>query len=220
MIEKSTLDFLNKLRKNNSKEWFDKNRPLYETAKGNVENFVSQVLIRMAPFEPQIGMLVAKKCLFRINRDIRFSKNKSPYKTNFGASMNSGGKKDPGAGYYIHIEPGNSFVGGGIYMPETVMLHAVRQEIDYDLKGFQKILADKKFKKIFGGLETIEKLQRPPKGYEESNPAVDLLKHKHFIVSCMLSDTDLQSKNLVKQTVAAFETMHPFIAFLNRAKGG
>jgi len=219
MIDKKTLDFLSKLRKNNSKEWFDKNRKLYEEAKANTETFVSELLIRMAPFEPGVATLVAKKCLFRINRDIRFSKNKSPYKSNFGASINPGGKKSPGAGYYLHIEPGNSFIGGGLYMPEPAMLAAVRQEIDYDLKGFNKILADKKFKKIFGGLETIEKLQRPPKGYEESNPAVDILKHKHFIVSHMLSDTDLLSKNLLKQTVAAFDAMHPFIAFLNRAKG-
>jgi uncharacterized protein (TIGR02453 family) len=218
MIEKSTLDFLLKLKKNNSKEWFDKNRPLYEAAKANVENYISQVLVGMASIDRRFGTLAAKKCMFRINRDVRFSKNKSPYKTNFGASLNPGGKKDPGAGYYIHIEPGSSFMGGGIYMPEPAMLQAVRQEIDYDLKGFQKTLSDKKFKKIFGGLETIEKLQRPPKGYDESNPAVDILKHKHFIVSATLSDKDLLSKGLVKQTVTAFEAMHPFIDFLNRAK--
>ncbi len=219
MIDKNTLVFLSRLKKNNSKEWFDKNRTAYENAKQNTELFVAEVLLGMARFEPAVSTLVAKKCMFRINRDIRFSKNKSPYKTNFGASINPGGKKAPGAGYYFHIEPGNSFIGGGLYMPDPAMLHAVRQEIDYDLKGFKKILEDKKFKKTFGGLETIEKLQRPPKGYDESNPAVEFLKHKHFIVFATLSDKDLVSKTLLRKAVSVFETMHPFIDFLNRAKG-
>jgi uncharacterized protein (TIGR02453 family) len=218
MIAKDTLTFLTKLKKNNNRDWFEKNRPQYEAARANMEAVVSKLLVSMAAFEPAIARLEAKKCLFRINRDVRFSKNKSPYKTNFGASINPGGKNAPGPGYYIHVEPGDSFLGGGIYMPDPATLASVRQEIDYDLPGFEKILKDKKFKKIFGGLETVEKLQRPPKGYDESNPALEYLKEKHFIVSHVLSDTDLLSKNLVKKATEAFAAMKPFNLFLARAK--
>jgi uncharacterized protein (TIGR02453 family) len=218
MIEKTTLAFLSKLKKNNSKEWFDKNRSAYDAARLNMETFVGSLLANMASFEPAVGTLAAKKCLFRINRDIRFSKNKSPYKSNFGASINPGGKNSPGPGYYIHIEPGQSFLGGGVYMPEPVLLNAVRQEIDYNLKGFEKILKEKKFKKIFGELETIDKLQRPPKGYDETNPAVDYLKHKHFTVFASLSDAELNSKSIAKKAAGMFEVMKPFNDFLAKAR--
>jgi uncharacterized protein (TIGR02453 family) len=218
MISKETLTFLTKLKKNNNRDWFEKNRPHYEAARANVEDVVSKLLVSMASFEPAVAGLEAKKCMFRINRDVRFSKNKNPYKTNFGASINPGGKNAPGPGYYIHIEPGDSFLGGGIYMPDPAMLASVRQEIDYDLPGFEKILMDKKFTKIFGGLETVEKLQRPPKGYDESNPALEYLKEKHFIVSHVLSDSDLLSKGLVKNALGAFAVMKPFNQFLSRAK--
>jgi uncharacterized protein (TIGR02453 family) len=218
MIEKYTLAFLSKLKKNNKKEWFDKNRTAYDAARHNMEMFVTALLANMTSFEPAVGTLAAKKCLFRINRDIRFSKDKSPYKTNFGASINPGGKNSPGPGYYIHIEPGKSFLGGGVYMPEPGFLNAIRQEIDYNLKEFEKILKEKKFKNIFGDLETIEKLQRPPKGYDESNPAIDYLKHKHYTVFCTLTDAELNSKSIAKKAAGLFELMKPFNNFLARAR--
>jgi uncharacterized protein (TIGR02453 family) len=217
MIDKSTLSFLTKLKKNNSKVWFEENRTSYETAKKNVESFIEGLLVGASRFEPGLKNLEARKCLFRINRDIRFAKDKSPYKSNFGASLNFKGKNDPGPGYYIHIEPGKSFLAGGIYMPDAPLLHAIRQEIDYDLKGFNSILANKKFKQIFGGLSMGDKLQRPPKGYDISNPALEHLKNKHFIVSHPISDTELQSKTLLKKTIADMETMKPFTDFLKRA---
>jgi uncharacterized protein (TIGR02453 family) len=219
MIEKTTLDFLKKLKKNNKKEWFDKNRSSYDVAKENIETYIQDVLVKMAKFEPAVSSLVARKCMFRINRDIRFSNDKSPYKTNFGASINPGGKMSGSPGYYIHLEPGHSFLAGGIYMPEAPILAAVRQEIDYDLKGFNAILNNKNFKKTFGGLSAEGSLVRPPKGYEESNPAIVHLKNKHFIVVQNLPDTVVLSKNLLKTTISTFETMAPFIGFLKRAKG-
>ncbi len=217
-IEKTTLDFLTKLKKNNSREWFEKNRKQYETAKANTEAFLTELISKMGLFDPGVRELVAKKCMFRINRDIRFSKNKSPYKTNFGASINPGGRKMGGPGYYIHLEPGSSFLAGGIYMPEPPALSAIRQEIDYDLKGFNAVLADKKFKKTFGGLTGEDALKRAPKGYEETNPAIEHLKNRHFIVLKDLSDNDVLSKTFVKNTASAFETMTPFLTFLKRAK--
>jgi uncharacterized protein (TIGR02453 family) len=172
MIDKSTLDFLSKLKKNNSREWFEKNRSKYEIARENMEVFITALLNKMVKFEPGLGEMEARKCMFRINRDIRFSHDKSPYKSNFGASMNPGGKKSGGPGYYLHLEPGRSFLAGGIYMPEAPVLAAIRQEIDYDLKGFNAILSKPNFKKAFGGISEEGSLVRPPKGYDESNPAL------------------------------------------------
>jgi uncharacterized protein (TIGR02453 family) len=218
MIEKSTFDFLGKLRKNNSKEWFEKNRKAYDTSKGNVEEFISALLVKMAKFDPSVSTLIARKCLFRINRDIRFSADKSPYKTNFGASINPGGKMSGAPGYYIHLEPGKSFLAGGIYMPEPSVLASVRQEIDYDLKGFQAILNTKSFKKIFGGLSDEGSLIRPPKGYDESNPAIAYLKNKHFIVIRYMSDKEVLSSGFLKTAATTLEIMSPFITFLKRVK--
>jgi uncharacterized protein (TIGR02453 family) len=217
MIEKTTLDFLSKLKKNNSKEWFDKNRKTYDAARLNVELFLTDLIPQLSKYDKGLSNLSAKKCMFRINRDIRFSRDKSPYKTNFGASLNPGGKKLGTPGYYIHIAPGESFIAGGMYMMDPLLLNAVRQEIDYNLKSFNTILNDKKFKKAFGGLDPIELLKRPPKGYTEDNPAVEHLKHKHYIVSASVDDKTLLSKSFLKQTSALVETMQPFMAFLRQA---
>ncbi|HLO80078.1 MAG TPA: DUF2461 domain-containing protein, partial [Chitinophagaceae bacterium] len=125
------LSFLKKLKKNNNKPWFDANRHLYVEAKVEFEDFVSSLITSYGKHDPAIAHLLPKDCIFRINRDVRFSKDKSPYKNNFGASITSGGKKSPFAGYYVHIEPGAGFVGGGLWQPMPDMLAKVRQEIDY-----------------------------------------------------------------------------------------
>jgi uncharacterized protein (TIGR02453 family) len=218
MIDKSTLDFLSKLKKNNSREWFEKNRSKYEIARENMEVFITALLNKMVKFEPGLGEMEARKCMFRINRDIRFSHDKSPYKSNFGASMNPGGKKSGGPGYYLHLEPGRSFLAGGIYMPEAPVLAAIRQEIDYDLKGFNAILSKPNFKKAFGGISEEGSLVRPPKGYDESNPALAHLKNKHFIVLRNLTDKEVLSSSFLKTAATTFQTMAPFIAFLKKAK--
>ncbi|HXC04723.1 MAG TPA: DUF2461 domain-containing protein [Bacteroidia bacterium] len=218
MIDKTTLIFLTKLKKNNSKAWFDANRKTYDAARENVTIFIQGLLSGASRFEPGLSTLEARKCLFRINRDIRFSKDKSPYKTNFGASMNFAGKNAPGPGYYIHLEPGgHSFMAGGIYMAEPALLAAIRQEIDYNLPEFNAILGHKKFKQTFGELSMGDKLQRPPKGYELDNPALEHLKNRHFIVSHPIADKDLQAKNLSKKIIAEMELMKPFLDFLKRA---
>ena len=220
MLQASTLRFLKNLKKNNNKPWFDTNRKLYEAAKVDFAGFIQSVINKQGQKDATIKDLIAKDSMFRINRDIRFSKDKSPYKTNFGASINKGGRKAfDAAGYYFHLEPGNSFVGGGIYMPMPEHLKKVRQEIDYNLKDFKKILSAKKFKTVYGDISRGDEfsLSRVPKGYEPDNPAAEYLKLKSYIAMTRISDADLTSSNLLKKTVAAFEALHPLITFLNHS---
>jgi len=220
MLQESTIKFLKALKQNNNKAWFDINRKTYETARLDFAAFIQKVIDTHGKNDPGINNLVAKDCMFRINRDIRFAKDKSPYKTNFGASINSGGKKaDNTAGYYFHLEPGSSFTGGGIWMPQSDALKKVRQEIDYNFADFKKIIGAKKFKSIYTDLsrENAYTLSRVPKGYEVDNPAADYLKLKSYVAMMAIPETDLTSKNLVKKTVAAFEALQPLIAFINEA---
>ncbi len=145
--------------------------------------------------------------MFRINRDVRFSKDKSPYKTNFGASINRGGRKSAFAGYYFHLQPGEAFVGGGLWMPPNDVLANVRQEIDYNFRAFTKIIGSSKFKSVYGDLYRNDgiSLVRVPKGYDAENPAAEFLKLKSFIGTCKLTNADLTSKDLLKKTITAFE---------------
>lgn len=219
MIQTSTIQFLKKLAKNNNKPWFDTNRKAYETAKGDFEVFIQSVIDGFAKSDPLIASLTAKECMFRINRDIRFSKDKTPYKKNFAASLNRGGKKSIYAGYYFHLEPGNSFVGGGIWMPMPAETQKIRQEIDYSLDEFKKIVGSKKFVSVYKdlGRDAEIRLTNVPKGYEKDNPAADFLKLKSWIAMKPVNDTELISKDLVKETVDALKTLQPLIYFLNRA---
>lgn len=219
MLQKTTIKFLKDLKKNNNKPWFDVNRKLYEAAKDDFAAFIQQVIDQHSKKDTTLKTLVAKDCLFRINRDVRFAKDKSPYKSNMGASINRGGKKSTQAGYYFHLEPGQCFAGGGIWMPMPEDLKKVRQEIDYNYSDFKKIISSKKFKAMYGDLsdDTAYKLSRVPKGYEPDNPAAEYLKLKSFVAMVSLKDTDLTAKDLVKKTAVAFETLHPLIEFINEA---
>lgn len=218
MLQSSTLKFLKELQNNNNKPWFDEHRKIYEAAKADLQTMVGQLIPAIATFDEPIGTLQVKDCTFRINRDVRFSKNKSPYKNNMAAYFSRGGKKANVAGYYFHCEPGKSYAAGGFYSPMPVDLAKIRQEIDYNFEEWKKMIANKPFKKNFiDGVSGIESLVRPPKGYDENNPAIHYLKMKHFIVSKPFTDAELQSNTLVKQLVKIFETMKPMIDFLNRA---
>jgi uncharacterized protein (TIGR02453 family) len=163
-IHPSTLTFLKDLAKNNNREWFQENRKRYETTKGNVFEFATEFLEAAAEIDPTLADLEPKKCIFRINRDIRFSKDKSPYKINMGISFNKGGKKAPTAGYYLNIEPNGTFMGGGNYMVQPVELKKIREEIDYNLAEFEGIITDKAFVDYYGEIAVEEKLslKRPP----------------------------------------------------------
>ncbi|MBX2933431.1 MAG: DUF2461 domain-containing protein [Ferruginibacter sp.] len=218
MLHPATLKFLNSLKKNNNKPWFDENRKQYDVVRAGFIEMVSDIIKHIAKFEPAIGTQAAKGCVFRINRDVRFSKDKSPYKSHFSCYFNKAGKKSNGAGYYLHIEPGKSFAGGGIWMPEPQVLANIRQELDYNFKNFKKIIGNSRFKKTFaGGVQSEESLIRPPKGYDEQNPAIEFLKMKSFIVSHPFTDARVLSNNFVKDITATFAAMKPLVDYLNTA---
>jgi len=219
MLEPQTLRFLTQLKKNNNKAWFDAHRPQYEAAKIDFSNFIQLLIDALQKTDTTITGLTSKECMFRINRDVRFSKNKQPYKTNFGASIKRGGRKSSFAGYYFHCEPGNSFIGGGLWMPEAAQLKNVRQEIDYNWDEFQSILKEKNFKKFYGDLYKANEvsLSTMPKGYEKDNPAADYIKLKSFIAETSVSDEELTKASLHKKTLAAFEALQPMLDFINKA---
>lgn len=220
MFQPSTIKFLKDLAKNNNKIWFDAHRDNYLAAKIDYENFVSELIKKVGVFDADLKELNAKDCTFRINRDIRFSKNKTPYKVNMGASLDKGGKKSIFAGYYFHLEPGNkSFAGGGLWMPMSPELKKVRQEIDYNFDEFTTIINNKNFISHFKALDTTDnvKLVNLPRGYEKTNPAAELLKLKSFIALKNISDAELVMPSLANKTSKAFEALKPFITFLNQA---
>lgn len=218
MLQPATLLFLKGLKKNNNKDWFDKNRKSYEAAKVDFAAFVQAVIAQFGKKDPSVSALHAKDCMFRINRDVRFSTDKSPYKTNMGAYLCSGGKKSMLGGYYFHCEPGKGFMGGGLWMPDPAGLRKIRQEIDYNYSDFKKIIRSKKFTAVYGDLsrEAEYTLTRVPKGYEADNPAADYLKLKSFVALTPLTDSDLTGKDLIKKTVAAFDALQPLVYFLNQ----
>jgi len=219
MLQPATLKFLKDLKKNNNKAWFDANRNKYEDAKKDFGEFIQSVIDKHSKKDITIKELKAKDCMFRINRDIRFAKDKTPYKTNMGASINRGGKKSIYAGYYFHCEPGESFVGGGIWIPMPAELKKVRQEIDYNLEEFKKIVGSKKFKSVYGELYKGEdvSLVKVPQGFEKDNPAADYLKLKSFLAMKKFTDADIASKDLEKEVLEAFDALQPLVEFINKA---
>jgi uncharacterized protein (TIGR02453 family) len=219
MLQKATLKYIEDLTVNNNKAWFDENRHLFEVAKADFETLVKEVISSFGKIDSDIAPLEAKNCIFRQYRDVRFSKDKTPYKHHMGASFDRGGKKSGFAGYYLHIQPGNkSMAGGGIWMPQGEQLKKIRQEIDYSWDEFRGIINEPQFKKIYGDLEQGEyKLSREPKGYDKENPAIEYLKLKSLVAIQPLSDADLVSKDLLKKVVAAFTALMPLIKFINRS---
>ncbi len=218
MLKASTFKFLKDLKKHNNKPWFEKNKTLYLGAKEDVEDFVGEVIEGFGKKDIQIASLEPKNCTYRIYRDVRFSKDKTPYKTNMGAYFNKGGKKAPTAGYYIHFEPGRTMAGGGLWMPQAPELNKTRQEIDYSFPEWSGILQDRAFKRSFpDGLDKEDLLTRPPKGYSDDNPAIDYLKLKSFIVTRSFTDAEVQQRSFLKEILKTFESMKDFVYFLNRS---
>jgi uncharacterized protein (TIGR02453 family) len=219
MLQASTLQYIKKLQNNNNKPWFDENRHLFTAAKDDFEKLVTNIIKSFGEIDRDIAPLEAKNCIFRQYRDVRFSKDKTPYKGHMGASFDRGGKNSGFAGYYFHLEPNDkSMVGGGIWMPEASALKKVRQEIDYSWEEFQSIINDEDFKKVYGQLQEGEfKLSREPKGYEKDNPAIECLKLKSIVAITKLSDEELLSEDLQQKIVAAFTALMPLVKFINRA---
>lgn len=218
MLQASTLKFLKDLKKKNNKPWFEKNKSAYLTAKEDLDQFVVKMIAGLGKSDTDIAPLQSKDCTYRIYRDVRFSKDKTPYKTQMGAYLNKGGKKMPTAGYYFHLEPGRNMVGGGLWMPQAPELNKVRQEIDYNFDEWSKILGNRGFSKFFpDGLDQGEILSRPPKGYDADNPAIGFLKLKSFTTTRTLTDEQIQSRSLLKEVLKTFEAMSAYVHFLNRS---
>jgi len=213
MLQPSTLNFLKKLKANNNKEWFEKNRKDYEAARANQLALVAEILKNMGKWEERVKGIEPKKCTMRINRDIRFSKDKSPYKSTLSFFIRPTGAS---SGYYFHLEPGSTFIGGGLYGLEPAQIKAVRQEIDYNLDEFEKILNNKNFKKHFPVLKG-DALQNAPKDYPKDHPGIEYLKHKDFIISVHLDDKELVMPDLIKKADSIYKIMQPFMLFMDRA---
>ncbi len=215
---KLILTFLKNLTKNNDREWFEKNKPKYIAAKESFDGFVAGLLEKMIPVDGSLAGLNPKKLTFRIYRDVRFSKDKSPYKTNMGATFSGGGKLMQTPGYYLHIEPGNkSFVAGGLYGPPNEILAKVRQEIDYNPKKLHAVLNTAKFKKTFGAFDDFDKLKTAPKGYPKDHPQLELLKHKSFIVSHYFKDKEVLDPKFMKNVVDTYKVLKPLNDYLGEA---
>lgn len=203
--------FLVGLAANNHKNWFDEHRDEYQHLRADFVLFVDALIKEASAIDQELVHLEAKNCIFRINRDVRFSANKNPYKTNFSAYLSKGGKKFPGAGYYFHFQPDASFLAAGIWMPEAPLLKQIRQEIDYGWSDFEQIVnrAEEQGLRFEG-----EQLSRPPKGYDEENQAIAFLKYKSFILS---EPFQMQSNDLKNHFAKRIGQLKPFVDFLNQA---
>ncbi|MEQ6118876.1 DUF2461 domain-containing protein [Reichenbachiella sp. MALMAid0571] len=211
-----TLKFLSELNSNNTKEWFDANRKTYQARRSDFLELVDNIINDIAQFDESLAGVESKNCAFRINRDIRFSNDKTPYKTNFGALMGNMGKKSEGTGYYIHIKPQNSFVGGGIYMPAAEKLAAIRQEIDYNPEGLKQLIESEDFKSTFVDIKG-DTLKTAPKGYPKDHPNIELLRFKSFYVIKNYSDKELVSGGFYKDAIETYKKAKKFNDYLNHA---
>jgi uncharacterized protein (TIGR02453 family) len=210
------LEFLADLSANNNREWFNNNKNRYEESREKVL-FLTEVLINeIRKFDPEVPALAPKDCVFRIFRDVRFSHDKRPYKTNFGAFVAKGGRKSMHAGYYFHIDPEGSFAGGGIYMPPADALKAIREYIAENGEEFLGLIQDKNFKKIYPEMMD-DKLKTAPKGFPKDHEYIDLLRYKSFAFSSHFGKSQVLGKNYIELLVQSFKTLQPVNQFLNDA---
>jgi uncharacterized protein (TIGR02453 family) len=218
MISKHLLKFLEDLKANNNRDWFLENKKKYEEFKKDYQQLIQGFLEIMKPQDANLELLEVKNCAFRINRDIRFSKNKAPYKTHLGIWMNTNQGNKNGPGYYIHIEKGSSFIAGGIYSPEADDLKKIRKEIAFFYDDLDEILKDKNFKKHYSGLDKNEtnSLKNGPKDFDKEHPAIEFLKLKSFVAVQNIADADLLNENFVKVTAEKLIVLKPLLEFLNR----
>jgi uncharacterized protein (TIGR02453 family) len=215
MFNKS-YNFLRTLSQNNNREWYHANKSIYNDAKQEFEHVTEILLHEVSRFDKDLIGLVPKDCIFRIFRDVRFSSNKLPYKTNFGTFLTRGGKKAGFAGYYLHIEPENSFIAGGIYMPPSPVLKEIRNDIFEHIEEFKEITHSPQISKNFQPMSG-DKLKNPPRGFPKEFPDVDLLKFKSYGFSKMKPDNEMMKDDILEEIVNSFRILHPFIRFLNEA---
>ncbi|MEN9655759.1 MAG: hypothetical protein RL311_685 [Bacteroidota bacterium] len=219
MLTKESLQFLDDLKANNNRDWFLDNKKRYETFKKDYQQLVGNFLDAMKPLDPSLELLEIKNCTFRINRDIRFSKDKTPYKSHVGVWLSSGSKGNNRSGYYVHIERDKSFIAGGFYCPEANDLKKVRKEIAFFYDDLEAILEEKNFKKEFGDFDRNESsvLKNPPRGYEKDHPAIELLKLKSFESTQNFDYSEVLKKDFVKTMSQKLIALRPLNDFINRA---
>lgn len=208
------LDFLVQLENNNERAWFEQHRDAYESAKAQFEQLVDEVIAAFRAIE-DLGNITAKDCVMRIYRDVRFSKDKSPYRTHFAASIAAGGKKSVRMPYYLHIAPHNeSFIAGGLYMPTSAQLTQFRETIDHNAKPFKTLINNKTFKHLFGELSG-EKLKTAPQGYVRDHPEIELLRLKQVTAAHPLSDEAVLAATFSAQIIEVFTGLKPLLDYLN-----
>lgn len=211
-INKQSIDFLKTLGKHNDREWFAKNKDKYTAAHENMIGFASSLLAEMNKHD-NIETESGKASLFRIYRDVRFSKEKTPYNTHWNGGFKRATKKLRG-GYYYHVEPGNSFIGGGFWGPETKDLQRIRQDIDLNYKDWRKMLTSKPLVQAFGGM-TGTQLGTAPRGYAKDHPAIDLLRYKQFLLKHDFTDEEVLSPDFAKKVSDTFKKMRPFLDYMS-----
>jgi len=217
MLERETFDFLKKLEKNNDREWFNANKKVFESANANVTAFTGSLIDKLGKFDAEVAGLDPKACVFRIYRDIRFSKDKSPYKTNLGAYVAPGGRKSMAPGYYFHVQPGRCFFAGGKHMPDGSELLKIRNAIVKNTDEFLKIVNKKSFRAMFGELHG-DKLKSSPKGFEPDHEAVEYLKLKEFMAFVEFpNENDVLAPDFPKSLAKIAKEMYPLITFLRKA---
>lgn len=219
MLSKNSLQFLDDLKANNNRDWFLDNKKRYEVFKKDYLQLVADFLDAMKPLDPSLEMLEVKNCSFRINRDIRFSKDKSPYKDHVGIWISSGSKGMNRSGYYVHIARSGSFIAGGFYCPEADDLKKVRKEIAYFHEDLEEIMNNKSFQKEFGDFDRNEKnlLKNPPRGYEKDHPAIEFLKLKSFETSQKFDVEEVLKEDFVSKMTQKLIVLKPLNDFINRA---
>jgi len=210
------LNFLSALKKHNNREWFNDNRKWYEESREKMLFYTEVFINEIRKFDSDIPVMDPRECLFRIFRDIRFSKDKRPYKTNMGSFIARGGRKSTRAGYYFHIEPAGSFAGGGIYMPPAEPLKAIRQAIFETPGEYLALTENKKFKKIFTEFHG-EKLKTAPKGFPKDFEHISLLQPKSYAFGHQIDESVLKGEDFIKETVSVFRELSPANRFLNDA---
>lgn len=207
------LAFVKDLERNNDREWFKAHRADYDLARGRFEEFVAALISELARTEP-LGNLDPKDCIFRLHRDVRFSKDKTPYKAHFGAYIAPGGRQSRRMGLYVHIENGKSMIAGGMHQPESKQLAAFRASIDRDATEFKKILSDKGFRSIFGEVDG-DKLKTMPRGYPKDHPQAEILRMKSVVAVRNITDSQVVSDDIVSLVMETFKAMKPLLDYLD-----
>ncbi|MDO4727974.1 MAG: DUF2461 domain-containing protein [Bacteroidota bacterium] len=209
MLWQDKIHFLNELKQNNNREWFAENKPTYEAIVKSNKEFFQEIYQKLQQYDDLTDMHI-----FRIYKDVRFSKDKSPYKINFGTSF---GRKKPElrGGYYVHIEPNNSFVGGGFWAPEKEDVYRIRKEFEIDDEPIRKIMEAPDFKQYFGTIKAEKSLKTAPKGFDKNHPAIDLIKMQHWVVMRPFSDKDIENKDFKTEIINTFLAMRPWFDYMS-----